>query len=478
MTRSSHRLLPVLWLCAALSAAAARPASAEKGVAGGTKKTPAKVLVIGVDGVSLNLLVPMAKKGVAPVMGQLLREGTRANLDVIWPLRTPQVWTSAATGKLPGQHGIWDHKSNSYFNPPEIRTQAAKTVTSADRKSKAVWQLLDAKGIRTLTVGWMASWPADTLEHGIMVAPVELLGDRRQTTIKGSFYPGAKRMVAPKKYESSVQKLIVDPLSISDEALAPFADVPGEGSPLYSLPRLERYVYALRWSLARAQSVERISRSLARGADADLVMTYFQCTDSLLHRFWIFSEGEREVRERFQTHGINTEHAAELTKRFGGVVEACYRDVDTRIGRLLDSFRGPDTIVLLVSDHGFGKAKKPHKLSGEPYSGDHLDQGVFVAAGPGFEAGKKVDDVSVLDLTPLLLHIFGLPGAEDMRGRVPTQVFSKPIQPLKMIPSYEETPQLDAAHPKGYPPRSIGPRPVVEPEVGFFSGKGERSSAP
>ncbi|MEL6548456.1 MAG: alkaline phosphatase family protein, partial [Myxococcota bacterium] len=73
---------------------------------------PADVVIIGLDGVSLNVLVPMAEKGAAPNLGQLLREGARGDLEVIWPLRTPQVWTSSVTGKLPGQHGIWDHKSN------------------------------------------------------------------------------------------------------------------------------------------------------------------------------------------------------------------------------------------------------------------------------------------------------------------------------------------------------------------------------
>ena len=84
-----------------------------------------------------------------------------------------------------------------------------------------------------------------------------------------------------KKITSDVQK-------ITDEQLKPFADVPKRKSPLYGLPKLKRYVYGLRWSLARAQSVEKITTDLYEAKPADVVFSYFQCTDSLLHRFWIF----------------------------------------------------------------------------------------------------------------------------------------------------------------------------------------------
>ena len=67
----------------------------------------AEVVLIGVDGVSLNLLQPMIEKGVTPVLGDLVKRGSSGPLTSIWPLRTPQVWTSMVTGKYPGQHGVW-----------------------------------------------------------------------------------------------------------------------------------------------------------------------------------------------------------------------------------------------------------------------------------------------------------------------------------------------------------------------------------
>lgn len=424
-------------------------------------RQPAKVVLIGIDGVSLNLLQPFAERGVTPNLGQLIKEGTRGHLVSIWPLRTPQVWTSAVTGKLPGQHGIWDHLSSTYFNPPEVRTKQKKRVTTEDRRSKALWNLLDEAGIPTLTVGWMASWPAEKLENGVMVAPVELMGDPRQTTIKGSFFRDATRLVTPQRLWPRVRELIVEPRQIEPAEVAAFADVPPPGHPLYALPRLERYMYTFEWSLARARSVEAITLGLLDEAKPAVLLSYFQCTDSLLHRFWIFSEPVEEIVERLDGHGIRSDRAAELKQRLGGVVEACYRDVDARVGRLLEATRGPQTVVMVVSDHGFGRAAKPHTLAGEPYAGDHLDEGVILAAGPGIKKGGWIEGASILDVTPTLLAILGRPVAEDMRGRVLDDLFDGTPPAVERIPTYEANPQLDAPHANGWPERKVPLRPTA-----------------
>ncbi len=434
-------------------------------IAGATgTRHPARIVVIGIDGVSLNLLQPYSERGITPNLGRLIKSGARGHLESIWPLRTPQVWTSIATGKLPGQHGIWDHLSNTYFNPPYVMTKKRLRVTSKDRTSKAIWGLLDDAGMSTLTVGWMASWPAESLKHGVMVAPVELMHDPRQTTIKGSFWRDAEDLVTPKRLWPRVQRLIVEPRHLNDAEIAAFADVPPEGHRIYELPRIERYIYALRWSLARAQSIEAITVDLASETEPDVILSYFQCPDSLLHRFWIFSESEAEIRQRLATHGIPNDQAAELKKRFGGIVEACYRDIDARIGRILEATAGDDTLVMIVSDHGFGVAAKPHRLKGEPYSGDHLDQGVIIAVGPGVRRGAWIQGASVLDIAPVILHHLGLAVADDMRGKVPTDLFEPELlakKPIKTIPTYETTPQLEVPYADGWPIRKVPLRPTA-----------------
>ncbi len=423
-----------------------------------------KVVVVGIDGASWNLVDPYIAAGVTPTLGALTREGARGELASFWPLRTPQVWTSVVTGKLPGQHGIWDHVSNSAYNPPPFRTAKRKAVTSRERRSKALWQLLDAAGLSSLVVGWISTYPAEQLPHLAMAAPALFASDKRQSSIKGTFWRDVPEQVSPATLWPDVQRVIVEPSQISDAELAPFAEVPPAGSPIYGLPFMERYVYALRWSLARARSVEAITAALAARSTPDVALFYFQCSDSLLHRFWIFKESEAAIDARLRGHKIRTDLVPELKRRFGRVADACYRDIDERVGRLLTQLRGPETLVLVVSDHGFGDAPVPHPSRDEPYGGNHRDLGLIIAAGPQIPAGSTIADASVLDVTPTLLHLLGQPVGDDMRGKILPELVGGAealrARPPTRVPSFEAVPQLEAPFAEGYPPRKKRPLAV------------------
>jgi len=415
---------------------------------------PVKVILLGIDGVSKNVLEPYFERDVIPNLESLAKKGGLGELDSYWPLRTMQVWTSIVTGKMPGQHGIWDHVANSYYNPPEYRTKHKKVYTPADRKSKALWQLLAEKGIKSLTVGWPTTWPAEKVAPGIMVAPKVLYGDERRVTIKGGFWRDIKKMVTPKKLLGRVRKSIVEPTQIKNSDLAIMADVPPKGSPLYELPKIESYVYALRWSLARARSVEAITVDLAKSENPEVVLAYFQCTDSLLHRFWIFQKSEAEIKKRLGQFGISTEHVPELKQRFEKVVEGCYRDVDERVGRILESIGGPDTMVMIVSDHGFGDGPEKHPFKAEPYGGIHWSTGAIIAKGGKMKPDTVIQEASALDVTPTILHFLGLPVGGDMRGKVIEDLFSAEYlekNPVKKIPTYEKEPQLEVPYEEGFP---------------------------
>lgn len=54
--------------------------------------------------------------------------------------------------------------------------------------------------------------------------------------------------------------------------------------------------------------------------------------------------------------------------------------------------------------------------------GNHKWDGVFIARGPGIRAGESVDEVSLVDIAPLLLYSLDLPIPTDVDGVVPPQV--------------------------------------------------------
>ena len=62
-----------------------------------------RVLVVGLDAATFDLVLPWARSGALPTIGRLLREGAYAPLRSTLPALTPPGWTSAATGRNPGQ---------------------------------------------------------------------------------------------------------------------------------------------------------------------------------------------------------------------------------------------------------------------------------------------------------------------------------------------------------------------------------------
>lgn len=86
----------------------------------------------------------------------------------------------------------------------------------------------------------------------------------------------------------------------------------------------------------------------------------------------------------------------------------------------------PD-ITLHLRDGGFvsilhsDEVVKPREFP----DGTHRPAGIFVGHGPSFAKGRKIDPINLLDMTPLMLTLLGLPVPSDMEGRVPTEVFAE-----------------------------------------------------
>ncbi|WP_187368725.1 alkaline phosphatase family protein [Baekduia soli] len=72
------------------------------------------------------------------------------------------------------------------------------------------------------------------------------------------------------------------------------------------------------------------------------------------------------------------------------------------------------TVSILPSDELISRRDEPR--------GHHRWEGIFIAQGPGIRAGAQVDELSIVDVAPLVLHRLGLPVPDDMAGRVPTEI--------------------------------------------------------
>jgi predicted AlkP superfamily phosphohydrolase/phosphomutase len=109
------------------------------------------------------------------------------------------------------------------------------------------------------------------------------------------------------------------------------------------------------------------------------------------------------------------------------VVQRVYRREEIFAGDHLE--RLPD--MILHTDRAkyvsFGHADFGSNRIIEPsigQTGHHHMVGVLTIVGPGVPAGLKLDEASILDLAPTILHYMGLPVPDHIDGKVLTQAFS------------------------------------------------------
>src|SRR5439155_15706882 len=103
----------------------------------------------------------------------------------------------------------------------------------------------------------------------------------------------------------------------------------------------------------------------------------------------------------------------------------------------------PDTVVLVLSDHGFQNGLSrpkddPPYIEGKPGLW-HRRYGVLIVSGPVVKPGQ-LDTTSLLDVAPTVLYLAGMPVAEDMPGRVIKEAIDADFQsrfPQRTLPSYE-----------------------------------------
>ncbi|MDQ7013253.1 MAG: hypothetical protein Q9O74_05070 [Planctomycetota bacterium] len=122
-------------------------------------------------------------------------------------------------------------------------------------------------------------------------------------------------------------------------------------------------------------------------------------------------------------------------------MEGCYRLHDLMLGRLMKRI-DDDTVVMICSDHGFySDQRRPVGTSaikgGKPVAW-HRTFGMLALWGPGIKRGEEVHGATLLDVTPTMLRLLGMPVARDMDGRALVQAFEEVGQSVPTIETYED----------------------------------------
>lgn len=411
--RSPTRLPVVLVALLALAACDPEPALPE---APPEPLPEQQVLFVGVDGATWTVMGPMIEAGELPTFARLLREGAHMKrFDTLDTTSSPLVWTSAATGVDPEDHGITDYV--------ETLPDGTKVpITSGARRVNAVWNVASEHGVSVGVIGWWASWPAEEVEGYVIsdhanpaTAGWMAEGDRYWTAD-----PEALTALGHDVYPADLAPVAAE--HWLDPAAFPAEDFQGRGKfsdaqveQVLAAPYNERAPYS--W-LKTFYAVDRPYLELAKRLRAErpvqLQMLYLRGPDPLQHYAWDLVEPDAFAKK-----------PAHLERDLG-IVHGVYRYVDTWLGELLQTL-GPNTTLIVSSDHGAEPARSAANPKRKERPGRHSTEakGVFFAWGPHVRAGQELDEGSPVDIAPTLAWLTGLPLGEDLDGEPLTEAFTE-----------------------------------------------------
>jgi len=381
-----------------------------------------RVLLIGWDAADWRVIDPLLDAGRMPALESVVDQGVIGNLATLRPVLSPMLWTSIATGMRAYKHGIHG------FTEPRPDGKGVTPVTNLSRKVKAVWNILQQNGLRSNVVGWWPSHPVEPID-GVMVS------DHFQQAVGplDEAWPMRPETVHPERLADTLAELRVHPFEIEADHLLPFVPRAAE-----AYERGDRRLLAIAKTLAECTSIHAAATWIMENEPWDFMAVYFDAIDHFSHGFMKY-------------HPPRQPHVSEEDfDLYHGVVDMAYWYHSVMLGRLLE-LAGKDTTVIIVSDHGFHCDQlRPRQLPNEPAgpAEEHRMLGVFAMSGPGIKQDERIHGANLLDITPTILSLFGLPVGEDMDGKPLLDAFESPPA-VETIPSWQEVDGNTGEHPPG-----------------------------
>ena len=379
-----------------------------------------KVLLIGWDAADWKLAAPLMDQGLMPTLNDFVNHGVMGNLATLRPILSPLLWNSIATGMRADKHGIHG------FMEPDPHAGGVRPVSSTSRKVKAIWNILTQKGYKTHVLGWFAGHPAEPI-NGISVSD---LYPYPQAPLDKP-WPLPPGTVHPESLRDTFAELRMHPEEVTAAAIMPWIPKAAEID-----QKKDKGLASFATVLAENLSIHNAATWILHTQPWDFMAVYYNGIDHFCHGFMHFHPPRME--------GV-PEDKFEIYK---DVVNNAYRFHDMCLHTLLQ-LAGPEATVILVSDHGFySDHLRPRGIPTEPAgpSVQHRPFGIVGMKGAHIKQDERIYGATLLDITPTILPLFGLPVGEDMDGRALVQAFEEPPE-VTRIPSWEQVPGECGMHP-------------------------------
>jgi predicted AlkP superfamily phosphohydrolase/phosphomutase len=372
-----------------------------------TPKGKPHVIILGVNGMELDIIRPLILKGQMPNLAKVIEKGTYGKLRTVSAPNCPRVYTTLFTSANPEEHGVTGFLVGGI------------TANTNMLKREPFWSLLSKSGISVGMANVPATFPVMPV-NGYMISGMLTRGKNCEDGVlcapKLSEVMGGDA-VYPRSMEAELLKNVGD-FYIDCERMPSAADLKGHETEV-----IDKWLSKVQ--IIREQQT-KLFDYLLTNHPTDFTFLVQSCEDRTGH--WLYPIAPYNVGYNPSINNVRPDAFPNQYVAFDKVLGTVLKHADA------------NTYVFIVSDHGIKplrefEEKDPHAhmdhekttpvIAKHDFAdGDDVPGSVF-AMGPGIKNDFRLMGLgaSVYDIAPTILHVYGIEQPKQMRGRVLTEIF-------------------------------------------------------
>ncbi|MBU4288000.1 MAG: alkaline phosphatase family protein [Proteobacteria bacterium] len=268
-------------------------------------KQTLKTMIIGLDGATFDIILPLIKKQQLPTFSRLLKEGAWGELESTIPPVTAAAWTSFMTGENPGKHGIISFMQPNIASYSNIQNQ--DTVTTKNFSGKTFFDVMSKEGFRIGVITVPVTYPPWDI-NGIMISGYPCPDNDKIYSISNSISINISEPLnfGAEYYKTASEEQIIEDCIYRDKLRS-----------ILTFDLLNRYEF-------------------------DCFVIVLGGIDRACHDYWKYYDPEYP--------GVKNEDR----EKFKDAIFRNYKLADEELGKFLEIY-GDDVNLFIISDHGSGR---------------------------------------------------------------------------------------------------------------------------
>jgi predicted AlkP superfamily phosphohydrolase/phosphomutase len=366
-----------------------------------------RVLVIGVNGMEMDVIRPLILQGKMPNLSSVIQRGAYGKLRTVSSPNCPRVYSTLFTSTTPEEHGV------SGFIVGGV------TANTNMLKEEPIWSILSKNHITVGMANVPATFPVMPV-NGYMVSGMLTRGKNCEDGV----------LCAPKLSETQGGAAVY-PISLKPELIKNVGDYYVDCERMPSAEELRGHesevidAWLKKVDLIRSEQTKLFDYLLDHHP-TEFTWLAQSCEDRTGH--WLYPIAPYNAGYNPKINAVRENAFPDQYVAFDKVLGSILKHVDE------------NTYVFIVSDHGIKPLREfedtnPHMhmdhekttpvIAKHDFADGDEVPGSFFAMGPTIRKDMRLMglEASVYDIAPTILHLYGIEQPKQMHGHVLTQIF-------------------------------------------------------